>query len=621
MAKSKLKFKAETAKLLDIVINSLYSDKDIFLRELISNASDACDKLRYEALTNEGLLEGDGDLKLRLSVDKEAGTITLADNGVGMNRDDLVDNLGTIAKSGTETFRKAIESGEDKSVALIGQFGVGFYSAFMVAEKVEVKSRKAGDSEGWIWISEGAGTFTVDSAPDAARGAEITLYLRESAQDYLDPFKLRQIVKTYSDHIALPIVMAGEDGEDETLNTASAIWTRSQSDIPADDYREFYNHVGRTMDDPWMTLHNKVEGVIEYTNLLFVPTEKPFDLFESERKQRLKLYVRRVFITDDCPDLLPAYMRFVRGVVDSQDLPLNVSRETLQANPVIAKIKSGLVKRVLGELKKKAEKAPEEYAKFWDNFGALMKEGLYEDYTSRDDLLALARFRTTGSDELVSLADYVGRMKEGQDQIFYISGDDTDSIHLSPQLEGFKAKGVEVLLLTDPVDEFWIPSVGVYESNAFTSVTRGSSGLDKISRSDEDKAGEEDKAETPDTGLLIARFKVALGEQVKDIRASTRLTDSACCLVADEGDADMHLERLLRRHNQVEKQSSRIFEINPKHPMIKRLGEIVETQPDNVDEAARLLLDQARIVEGETVTDPVAFAKRLTAMMTRGLVG
>ncbi|MRG72378.1 molecular chaperone HtpG [Alphaproteobacteria bacterium HT1-32] len=620
MAKSKLKFKAETAKLLDIVINSLYSDKDIFLRELISNASDACDKLRYEALTNEALLEGDGDLKLRLSVDKDAGTITLADNGIGMNRDDLVENLGTIAKSGTEAFRKAIESGEDKSVALIGQFGVGFYSAFMVAEKVEVKSRKAGDSEGWIWISEGAGTFTVDSAPDATRGAEITLHLRESAENYLDPFKLRQIVKTYSDHIALPIVMAGEDGEDETLNTASAIWTRSQSEISADDYKEFYNHVGRTMDDPWLTMHNKVEGVIEYTNLLFVPTEKPFDLFEAERKQHLKLYVRRVFITDDCPELLPAYMRFVRGVVDSQDLPLNVSRETLQANPVIAKIKSGLVKRILGELKKKAEKAPEEYAKFWGNFGALMKEGLYEDYTSRDDLLALARFRTTGSDELVSLADYVGRMKEGQDQIFYISGDDTDSIHLSPQLEGFKAKGVEVLLLTDPVDEFWIPSVGVYEGNAFTSVTRGSSGLDKITSSDEEKA-EEDKADTPDTAMLIARFKVALGEQVKDIRASTRLTDSACCLVADEGDADMHLERLLRRHNQVEKQSSRIFEINPKHPMIKRLGEIVETQPDNVDEAARLLLDQARIVEGETVTDPVAFAKRLTNMMTRGLVG
>ncbi|MEQ9199350.1 MAG: molecular chaperone HtpG, partial [Rhodospirillales bacterium] len=378
MAKSKLKFKAETAKLLDIVINSLYSDKDIFLRELISNASDACDKLRYEALTNEALLEGDGDLKLRLSVDKEAGTITLADNGIGMNRSDLVENLGTIAKSGTEVFRKAIESGEDKSVALIGQFGVGFYSAFMVADKVEVKSRKAGDSEGWIWTSEGAGTFTVDSATDATRGAEITLHLRDSAEAYLDPFKLRQIVKTYSDHIALPIVMAGEDGEDETLNTASAIWTRSQSEISADDYREFYNHAGRTMDDPWLTMHNKAEGVIEYTNLLFVPTEKPFDLFEAERKQHLKLYVRRVFITDDCPELLPAYMRFVRGVVDSQDLPLNVSRETLQANPVIAKIKSGLVKRILGELKKKAEKAPEEYAKFWGNFGALMKEGLYE---------------------------------------------------------------------------------------------------------------------------------------------------------------------------------------------------------------------------------------------------
>ncbi len=617
MAKSKLKFKAETAKLLDIVINSLYSDKDIFLRELISNASDACDKLRYEALTNGALIEGDSDLKLRLSVDKEAGTITIADNGIGMNRDDLVDNLGTIAKSGTEAFRKVLESGEDKSVALIGQFGVGFYSAFMVADRVEVRSRKAGETEGWIWSSEGAGTFTVDSAEGVERGTAITLYLREGAQDYLDGWKLRQIVKTYSDHIALPIVMAGEDGEDETLNTASAIWTRPQSEIPAEDYTEFYHHVGRTMDEPWLTLHNKVEGVIEYTNLLFVPTEKPFDLFESERKQRLKLYVRRVFITDDCAELMPAYLRFVRGVVDSQDLPLNVSRETLQANPVIAKIRSGLVKRILGELKKKAEKAPEEYAKFWENFGPLMKEGIYEDFTSRDDLLALARFRSTAADGLVSLADYLGRMKEGQDQIYYISGDDSDTIHLSPQLEGFKAKGVEVLLLTDPVDEFWIPSVGMHEGKRFTSVTRGQSGLDAI-RKEGDDAEKPDETPGEEIGKLIARFKIALGDQVKDIRASTRLTDSACCLIADEADADMHLERLLRRHNQIEKQSARIFEINPKHPMVKRLAEIVDSQPGNVDDAARLLLDQARIVEGETVLDPQAFAKRLTDMMTKG---
>jgi molecular chaperone HtpG len=546
-------------------------------------------------------------------------SLTIADNGIGMNRDDLVDNLGTIAKSGTEAFRKVLESGEDKSVALIGQFGVGFYSAFMVAEKVDVKTRKAGDAEGWLWSSEGAGTFTIDAATDAKRGAEITLHLRESAQEYLDDWKLRQIVKTYSDHIALPIVMAGEEGEDETLNTASAIWTRQQSEISAEDYTEFYRHVGHAMDEPWLTLHNRVEGVIEYTNLLYVPTEKPFDLFEADRKQHVKLYVRRVFITDDCQELLPAYLRFVRGVVDSQDLPLNVSRETLQANPVITKIRSGLVKRILGELKKKAEKAPEEYAKFWESFGPLMKEGIYEDFASREDLMALARFRSTASDELVSLADYIGRMKEGQESIYYISGDDRDSIHLSPQLEGFKAKGVEVLLLTDPVDEFWIPSVGMHEGKKFTSVTRGQSGLDDIKGGENEEEAKKDEAPSEEIAALIARFKTALGEQVKDIRSSTRLTDSACCLVADESDADMHLERLLRRHNQIEKQSARIFEINPKHPMIKRLGSIVSSQPDHVDEAARLLLDQARIVEGETVLDPAAFARRMTDMMTRGL--
>ena len=611
-------FQAEVSRLLEIVAHSLYSEKEIFLRELISNASDACDRLRYAALTEPALAEGDTEYRVTLTPDKSARTLTIADNGIGMNREELIDNLGTIARSGTAAFVSQLSGDARRDMSLIGQFGVGFYSAFMVAEQVEVLSRKAGESQGWRWMSDGKGEFTVEALPDAARGAKIIVHLREGEDEYLDPARLRRIVKTYSDHIGLPIIL-NEGGKEETINTASALWTRPRSEITAEQYKEFYHHVGHSFDDPWLTLHNKAEGVLEYTSLLLVPSTKPFDLFDPERKSRVKLYVRRVFITDEATDLLPAYLRFLRGTVDSEDLPLNISREMLQSNPMVARIRQQLTRRILSELTKRAGEAADEYAKFWDNFGAVLKEGLYEDRDHRDELLGLARFRSTSRDALVSLDDYIAAMKSGQDAIYTIHGDSLDVIKKSPQLEGFRARGIEVLLLTDPIDEFWVPSIGRYKEKPFKSATRGGVDLDKIPLSEPPEAtGTEPPAKL---GSLIAIFKLALGESVKDVRSSERLTDSAVCLVADEGDMDMHLERLLKQHRQLDSASRRILEVNPRHKLIERLAASVGEPgaSDQLSEFAWLLLDQARIVEGEQLPDPPAFARRLATLLERGL--
>jgi molecular chaperone HtpG len=611
-------FQAEVSRLLEIVAHSLYSEKEIFLRELISNASDACDRLRYAALTEPALAEGDTEYRVTLTPDKPARTLTIADNGIGMNREELIDNLGTIARSGTAAFVNQLSGDARNDMSLIGQFGVGFYSAFMVAEKVEVLSRKAGEGQGWRWVSDGRGEFTVEPLPETGRGAKIIVHLREGEDEYLDPARLRRIVKTYSDHIGLPIIL-DEGDKRETINTASALWTRPRSEITAEQYKEFYHHVGHSFDDPWLTLHNKAEGVLEYTSLLFVPSTKPFDLFEPERKSRVKLYVRRVFITDEATDLLPAYLRFLRGIVDSEDLPLNISREMLQSNPMVARIRQQLTRRILSELAKKAGEAADEYAKFWDNFGAVLKEGLYEDRDHREELLGLARFRSTTRDELVSLDDYITAMKPGQDAIYTIHGDSLDVIKKSPQLEGFRARGIEVLLLTDPIDEFWVPSIGRYKEKPFKSATRGGVDLDKIPLSE---AAEEKHPEPPaKLASLIAIFKLALGEAVKDVRSSERLTDSAVCLVADEGDMDMHLERLLKQHRQLDTASRRILELNPRHKLIERLAASVGEPgaSDQLSEFAWLLLDQARIVEGEQLPDPPAFARRLATLLERGL--
>jgi molecular chaperone HtpG len=612
-------FQAEVSRLLDIVAHSLYSEKEIFLRELISNASDACDRLRYAALTEPALAEGDADFRVVLTPVKSSRTLTIADNGIGMNHDELIENLGTIARSGTAAFVNQLTGDAKQDMSLIGQFGVGFYSAFMVADRVEVLSRKAGDSEGWRWVSDGKGSFTIEPAANVPRGARITLHMREGDEDYLEPHRIRQIVKTYSDHIALPIVLA-DGNKEETINSASALWTRPRAEITAEQYKEFYHHVGHGFDEPWLTLHAKAEGVLEYTFLLFVPSQKPFDLFDPERKPRLKLYVRRVFITDEGTELVPAYLRFVKGIIDSEDLPLNISREMLQSNPMVARIRQQLTRRVLTELSKKASEAPEEYARFWDNFGAVLKEGLYEDREQRETLLSLARFRSTGRDGLISLDDYVAAMRPGQEAIYTIAGENLDLLKKSPQIEGFRARGVEVLLLTDPIDEFWASAVGAFKEKPFKSATRGGIDLDKIAPTEDQAAA--DKPEPPaKLASLIAIFKLALGDAVKDVRGSERLTDSAVCLVADEGDLDMHLERLLKQHRQLDTAAKRILELNPRHRLIERLAASVGEAgaSEQLSEFAWLLLDQARIVEGEQLPDPSAFARRLALLLERGL--
>ncbi len=626
MAEEHLSFQAEVSRLLDIVAHSLYSEKEIFLRELISNASDACDRLRHAALTQSDLLGDDSTFKIRLKAEPAAKTLTVADNGIGMNREELIENLGTIARSGTAAFVQQLES-KAEGANLIGQFGVGFYSAFMVAEKVEVSTRRAGEEQGWRWTSDGKGEFTIaEDAEAPARGTRIVLHLREAEVEYLDPIRIRQIVATYSDHIAVPVVLESkkEDEADETLNAASALWTRPKNEITEEQYKEFYHHVGHTFDEPWLRLHFKAEGVMEYTGLLFIPSQKPFDLFHPDRKPGVRLYVKRVFITDDCSELLPPYLRFLRGIVDTEDLPLNVSRELLQNNPRLAKIRQAICKKVLGELKKKAEKSPEDYATFWNTFGAVLKEGLYEDGQQRESLLELARFRSTTRDGLVSLADYVKEMKPGQEAIFTITGDDPEALAKSPQLEGFAAKGIEVLLLSDPVDDFWLSTVPDYDGKPFKSVTRGGVDLEKIGEEGEKKEGGEEKQDAADPAIdsLIAFVKLTLKDAVKDVRASKRLTSSPVCLVADDGDLDMHLERLLKQQHQLDHTSSRILEVNPGHALVKALAGQVGKDGSGqlVEDAAWLLLDQARIIEGEPLPDAAAFSQRLSKLVEKGLL-
>jgi molecular chaperone HtpG len=615
MKMEKLGFQAEVSRLLDIVAHSLYSDRAVFLRELISNASDACDKLRYLSLTEPGLIGDDSEFAVTVAIDKAKKTLTVSDNGIGMNREDLISHLGTIARSGSSQFVQALEEGKDKEgkkaeVSLIGQFGVGFYAAFMVADEVTVVSRRAGESQAWKWVSDGRGEFSVGESDRPGRGTDVTLHIKKGAEEFLESVRVNAIITKYSDHIALPIKLI-EGAKEEKVNQAAALWTRSKSEITEEQYRDFYRHVAHAFDEPWGTLHFKAEGKIEYTGLVFIPNVKPFDLFHPDRKQSLKLYVKRVFITDHCQELLPLWLRFVKGLVDSEDLPLNISREMLQQNPVLTKIHQGVVKRVLDYLKKRAENESDSYATFWNNFGAVLKEGIYEDPEHKDSLLKLARFRSTNGDALVSLADYIGRMKEGQTVIYYLTGDSLEAASRSPQLEGYRAKGIEVLLLTDGVDEFWVPAVGDYEGKSFKSVTRGGADLDAIKG---DAKAEEKKPEPAAAGIdnLIALMKLTLKDNIKDVRLSQRLTDSAVCLVADEGDMDMRLARLLQQHKRIDALMPRVLEINGSHPVIAALAKAVSSgKGEQVADASWLLLDQARIQEGETLNDPTAFAKRL----------
>lgn len=619
-----LHFQAEVSKLLDIVVHALYSQKDVFLRELISNASDACDRLRYAAITEPALTEGDSDFKVRLIPDETANLLTVADNGIGMSRDDLIENLGTIARSGTARFAEALaqqaKGDGQAALNLIGQFGVGFYAAFMVADRVDVITRKAGEDQGWKWSSDGKGDFTVEPFDGAARGTRIVLHLKDDALAYLKGSELGRVVKTYSDHIDLPVVLE-ENGESRTLNAASALWTRPKAEITPEQYKEFYHHVGHAFDDPWLTVHMHAEGAIEYTGLVFVPSDRPFDLFDPDRRQRLKLYVRRVFITDDCEGLVPSYLRFLKGVVDTPDLPLNVSREMLQDNPLVRKIGRGLVGKVLGEIGKAAEDG-ERYAQFWETFGAVLKEGIYEDFERRATILDLCRFRSSLRDGWISLADYLEAMPEGQDAIYYLTGDSVEALKANPQIEGFTAKGVEVLLLTDTIDEFWTSMAPPYKEHRFASVALAGGDLAKIKAKDapaenETPETEADKTLEADIHALAQAMKAVFGDEVSAVKASERLTASPVCLVAGDAGVSLHMERLLKAHNRAGAHADRVLEINPKHPVIKSLA--ARTASDGFADAAWLLLDQARIVEGEPVGDAAAFSRRLTAVMEKGL--
>jgi molecular chaperone HtpG len=610
-------FQAEVSKLLDLMVHSVYSEREVFLRELISNAADALDKLRYEAIAKPEVLAGVGTLKITIEADKQNKTITVTDTGIGMSSEEMIDNLGTIARSGTQAF---VEQAKERKgdLHLIGQFGVGFYSAFIVASKVEVISGRAGEDEAWLWSSDGSGSFTIGPASERLeRGTKIILHLKEDAQEFLDSQRLESIVRTYSDHIAHPIMLAIDKETARQINSASALWARPKSEISDEHYKEFFGHVTGDYSDPALVLHYRAEGRNEYTVLLFVPKERPFDLFDPERRGRQKLYVRRVFITDDA-DLLPAYLRFVRGVIDSEDMPLNISREMLQNNPTVAQIRKAVTNRVLAELKKCAESDEASFETIWKAFGGVIKEGLYEDMERRDQLYEIVRFTTTKG-EHVSLKDFVSRLMPGQTAIYYLTAEDAEKAKVSPQLEGFTARSIEVLLLTDPVDSFWVRTALGYEGKPFKSVTQGSADLEAIPLADGSKPPEEDSAAT---ATLIAAIKQTLGEGVKDVRRSARLTDSAVCIVADPMGLDRALEKLLSKQGGTGiKVSAAILEINPFHPFIIALAKKVKTDgvSPEFEDAARLLLDEAHIIEGEPVTDPAAFAKRLTALMSKGL--
>ncbi len=602
----KLNFQADVSKMLDIVVNSLYSEKQIFLRELISNASDACDKLKYMALTHPDIARESGEMKIWITPDAEKNTLTVADNGIGMNRDDLINHLGTIAKSGTADFVKNA-SDNGSAVDLIGQFGVGFYSAFMVADKVEILTRRAGEDKAWFWVSNGVDGFEIREAEKKTNGTEIKLFLKQDEKNYTDSIYLRQIIRTYSDHINYPIVLClGKAGE-ETVNSASALWTRNKAEITPEQYKEFYHHVSKNFDEPWMTLHFKAEGSIEYTGLLYIPGTAPYDLFQPDRKQGLKLYVNRVFISEKVEELLPSYLRFVRGIIDSPDLPLNISREMLQQSPLIAKIRQGTVSRILKELKKRS-KDYEEYKKFWDAFGIAFKEGIYEDFANREEIAGLSRFVSTNDTEkLTSLDDYIGRAQPEQKAIYYITGDDVKTLVNNPQLEAFKEKGLEVLLLTDPIDEFWTQTLGTYKTFAVKHVSQAD--IDLSFKREGQKAEEGDLKKLAD--LLGEMFKNEVGK----VTTTDKLTKSPVSLTVESGQMSIHLERLMRNHQQQTAfASTRILELNPYHPLIIRLAEAMgdEALKPKVEEVARLLLDQAKIAEGECISDPSFYSEKMS---------
>ncbi len=622
--KETLGFQTEIKQLLDLMIHSLYSNKEIFLRELVSNASDAADKLRFEALSDDALYEGDADLKIWISLDKDSRTLTIRDNGVGMSREEVIENIGTIAKSGTKEFFKALTGDQAKDSQLIGQFGVGFYSCFIIADKVTLITRRAGlgKEHGVHWESEGDGQFSIETLERDQHGTEIILHLREGEDEFLQDYHVRNVLKKYSDHITLPIVMpkitTDEETEqttveDEVVNTGTALWVRSKNDITEEEYNEFYKHVAHDFEDPLTYVHSKVEGNLEYISLMFIPARAPFDLWDRNNRKGVKLYVRRIFIMDDSEQLLPPYLRFVRGVIDSADLPLNISREILQHNKQIDSIRSGTIKKILSALKSMAENDAEKYAKFWEQFGRVLKEGVVDDPTNQQAIAKLLRFASTHEDNAaptVTLDDYITRMKEGQDKIYYITAESFAAAKNSPHLEIFRKKGIEVLLLTDQVDEWLATHLRDYEGKQLHSVTKGSLDLGELDNEEDKKEAE--KA-TSELKPLLDRIQEALGDKVKEVRATHRLTQSPACLVADEQSMDASLERLLKAAGQNVMGSKPVLEINPTHPLISSLNE--EQTGERFNDWVLILFDQALLSEGGQLDDPGAFVNRLNQML------
>jgi molecular chaperone HtpG len=621
--KETLGFQAEVKQLLQLMIHSLYSNKEIVLRELISNASDAADKLRFEALANNSLYENDSDLKIRVSIDKKARTITISDNGIGMSREEVINNIGTIAKSGTREFFNALTGDQAKDANLIGQFGVGFYSAFIIANKVSLTSRRADSVESVNWESTGEGDYTLEPSDKNTRGTDITLHLREGEDEFLSDWKLKSIIRKYSDHITLPILMKksewkdGEElptDEDETVNKASALWARAKSEISEEEYQEFYKHVSHDYDAPLGWSHNRVEGKQEYISLLYIPSRAQFDLYDREHRHGIKLYVKRVFIMDDAEQLMPQYLRFVRGVIDSSDLPLNVSREILQHSKDIDSIKAGSVKKVLGLLEELSENEPEKYAAFWKEFGRVLKEGPGEDHTNKEKISSLLRFASTNLDneeQVVSFKNYIERMKEGQEAIYFITADSFAAAQHSPHLEIFRKKGIEVLLLSDRVDEWLFGSVTEFEGKKLQSIAKGDLDLGKLEDKDE---MEQQKKVEEDSKTLIERIQLSLGETVKEVRVTHRLTDSPACLVSGEHDMSGNLERILKAAGQKAPSNRPVLEINPHHPIVKKLD--AESDELRFADWARVLFDQALLAEGGQLDDPANFVQRINKLLT-----
>ena len=618
-------FDVEVDKILNLMINSLYTNKDVALRELVSNASDACDKLRYLGVQDSSILLSDEDIKISISVDKKKRNLIIEDNGVGMDQKDLQNNLGTIAKSGTENFIKSLTGNNKNDVQLIGQFGVGFYSAFMIADIVEVISRKYNDKETYSWKSKGGGGFSIAKSDDKInRGTKIILHLKDGEDDFLDQFRIKHIIQTYSDHIDIKIDFINEDGKIETLNSGSALWNKSQKEITKEQYNSFFKHISHLPGDPFMILHNKAEGAVEYTNLLFVPAMKPFDLFHPDRKGRIKLYVKKVFISEDL-DLVPAWLRFLRGLIDSQDLPLNISRETLQHNLVLEKIKKSVVKKVLVELKKKSNKNEEEYIKFWDNFGAVIKEGLCEASEFKDKILEICRFHSSKSpNKLISMEQYLDGCKAGQNKIYYLTGESIEKIKASPQLEAFASKNIEVLFLTDTVDDFWVTVANQYKEKELQSITRSDIDLEDIDKKEKDDGKNKDdkKDEVKDVTNseldgLIVKIKAVLENKVKDVKISKKLDQSPVCLSTDSASMDIRMERYLLEQKQILSGSAKILEINPNHQIIKSLNKKLAKDDKNeeVSDLIKTLFDQACIIEGEPVVDIGDFSRRISKLL------